>query len=69
VERSGATTADLRDSATAAAMSSRCAVALTDSAIQFRRTAFLEKGPEPMLKIARPEAALTRRGTGECQWI
>jgi hypothetical protein len=43
-ERSGAASADLRDSATAAAMSSRCAVALTDSGIQFRRTAFLEKG-------------------------
>jgi hypothetical protein len=43
VERSGATSADLRDSATAAAMSSRCTVALTDNGIQFRRTAFLEK--------------------------
>jgi hypothetical protein len=43
VERSGVTSADLRDSATAAAMSSKCTVALTDIGIQFRRTAFLEK--------------------------
>jgi hypothetical protein len=43
VERSGVTAADLRDSDTATAMSSRCAMALTDSGIQFRRTAFLEK--------------------------
>jgi hypothetical protein len=43
VERSGATSADRRDSSTAAAMSSKCTVALTDMGIQFRRTAFLEK--------------------------
>jgi hypothetical protein len=65
VERSGATSADLRDSATAAAMTSRCPVALTDNGIQFRRTVFLEKGPEPMFKIARLGAALR----GECHWI
>jgi SAM-dependent methyltransferase len=32
-------------------MSSRWRVTLTELGIQFRRTAFLEEGPEPMLKI------------------
>ena len=51
LERSGVASADLRDSDTAAAISSRCTVALTDIGTQFRRTASLEKVSQPMLKI------------------
>jgi hypothetical protein len=69
VERPAADAAGLRDSATAATMSSRCTVALTESGIQFRRTLPSSKGPEPMLKIAGRAAGLADDAHGKSQWI
>jgi hypothetical protein len=52
-ERFAAASAGLRESDTAAAITSRCIVALTDTGTQFRRTASPDKVSKPMLKIAR----------------